>query len=81
MLDLTFTGPHHRPIFMYFALRPICNPLTKKKQGMFNRFISWRIVATYINLQGDSNHRITGGFIDSRGTPTVKNQSFLEICS
>ena len=32
MLDLTFTGPHHRPIFfIYFALRPICNPLTKKK--------------------------------------------------
>ena len=58
---MTFTGPHYRPIFTYFALRPICNPLTKKKQGMFNRFISLRLVATDINLQGDSNHKITGG--------------------
>ena len=41
LLDLTFTGPHHQPIFyIYFTLRPICNPLTKKKQGMFNRFIN-----------------------------------------
>ena len=32
LLDLTFTGTHHWPIFMYFALFPICNPLTKKKQ-------------------------------------------------
>ena len=32
VLDMTFTGPHHRPIFMYFALRPICNPLTKRKK-------------------------------------------------
>ena len=62
MLDMTFTGPRHRPIFMYFVLRPICNPLTKKnKGGMFKRFISLRLLATDINLQGGSNHRITGG--------------------
>ena len=60
---MTFTGPHYRPIFyvLYFALRPISNPLTKKKQMVFNRFISLRLVATDINLQGDSNHKITGG--------------------
>ena len=45
----------------YFTLRPICNPLTKKKQRMFNIFINQRLVATDINLQGDSNHKITGG--------------------
>ena len=32
MLDMTFSGPHYQPNFMYFALRPISNPLTKKKQ-------------------------------------------------
>ena len=26
--------------FMYFALCPISNPLTKKKQGVFNMFIN-----------------------------------------
>ena len=47
----------------FYVLRtsPYLQSINKEKQGMFNRFISWRIVATDINLQSDSNHRITGG--------------------
>ena len=53
LLDMTFTGPRYWPIFMYFVLHPICNPLTKKNEGgMFKRFISLRLLATDINLQG-----------------------------
>ena len=58
----------------------------RKQSESFKVLSSIDLIATDINLQVYPNHRTTGGgsftlgFNDSRGTPTVKSQSFLEIC-
>ena len=52
--------------FMYFALHPICNPLTKKnKSGMFKRFISLRFLATDITGWFKSQNNRVGGTVSS----------------
>ena len=58
----------------------------ENKVRVLKFYYSIDLLASDINLQAYPNHRITRGgsfklgFIDSRGAPTFKSQSFLRIC-